>query len=150
MVYETYRYIFIGGAILAGVMLVVTILLFFLLHIPTIIGSLSGRKEKKAIKQIRGQNATSKNIDKGSDKQIVDRTRKAKKGTDSVRTTKPPVTGSTMASGTLSSVMTSDRSASADASQESATTTVLAKKSADGSVEILLDITYIHTSEVIE
>lgn len=56
MTYEIYRYIFIGGAVLAGVMLVVTVLLFFLLKIPTVIGDLTGANARKAIENIRNQN----------------------------------------------------------------------------------------------
>ena len=57
--YDTYRYIFIGAAILCGIMLVVTILLFILLKIPKVIGDLSGATAKKAIKNIREQNEAS-------------------------------------------------------------------------------------------
>lgn len=59
MTYEIYRYIFIGGAVLAGVMLVVTVLLFFLLKIPTVIGDLTGANARKAIENIRSQNESS-------------------------------------------------------------------------------------------
>lgn len=56
MTYEIYRYIFIGGAALAGIMLVVSILLFVVLRIPTVIGDLTGSNARKAIEQIRNQN----------------------------------------------------------------------------------------------
>lgn len=56
MTYEIYRYIFIGGAILAGIMLVVSVLVFFLLKIPTVIGDLTGANARKAIENIRNQN----------------------------------------------------------------------------------------------
>ena len=59
MTYEIYRYIFIGGAVLAGVMLAVSVLLFFLLNIPHVIGDLTGRTAKKAIEEIRNQNELS-------------------------------------------------------------------------------------------
>ena len=56
MTYEVYRYIFIGGAVLAGIMLLVSLLLFFLLHIPAVIGDLTGATARKAIEDIRNQN----------------------------------------------------------------------------------------------
>lgn len=59
MTYELYRYIFIGGAILAGIMLVTSVLLFFLLKIPHVLGDLTGRNARKAIENIRNQNESS-------------------------------------------------------------------------------------------
>lgn len=59
MTYEIYRYIFIGGAILAGILLLVTVLLFVVLKIPTVIGDLTGATAKKAIENIRNQNEVS-------------------------------------------------------------------------------------------
>ena len=58
MTYEIYRYIFIGGAVLAGIMLVVSVLVFFLLKIPTVIGDLTGANARTAIENIRNQNET--------------------------------------------------------------------------------------------
>lgn len=59
MSYEIYRYIFYGGAILAAVMLVVTVILFFVYKIPTVIGDLTGANARKAIENIRNQNESS-------------------------------------------------------------------------------------------
>lgn len=59
MTYDIYRYIFMGGAVLSGVMLVVSILLFFLLKIPHVLGDLTGRNARKAIESIRNQNELS-------------------------------------------------------------------------------------------
>lgn len=59
MTYEVYRYIFIGAAILCGVMLVVAVLLFILLKIPKVIGDLTGSTARKAIQNIREQNEKS-------------------------------------------------------------------------------------------
>ncbi len=56
MTYEIYRYIFIGGAVLSGIFLSVSILLFFLYKIPNVIGDLSGANERKAVQNIRNQN----------------------------------------------------------------------------------------------
>ena len=60
MTYEIYRYIFIGGAILSGIMLVVTVIAFFALKIPTVIGDLTGSNARKAIEKIRDQNEHTK------------------------------------------------------------------------------------------
>lgn len=59
MTYEIYEYIFIGGAILTGVMLAVSALVFFLLKIPNVIGDLTGANARKAIENIRNQNESS-------------------------------------------------------------------------------------------
>ena len=59
MSYEIYRYIFYGGAILAAVMLAVTVILFFVYKIPTVIGDLTGANARKAIENIRNQNESS-------------------------------------------------------------------------------------------
>lgn len=59
MSYEIYRYVFYGGAILAGVMLVTTVILFFVYKIPTVIGDLTGANARKAIENIRNQNENS-------------------------------------------------------------------------------------------
>lgn len=56
MTYEIYRYIFLGGAILAGIMFAVSVAVFFLLKIPTVIGDLTGVTARKAIENIRNQN----------------------------------------------------------------------------------------------
>ena len=57
MTYEIYRYIFLGGAILAAIMAVVSAIVFFVLKIPTVIGDLTGTNARKAIANIRNQNA---------------------------------------------------------------------------------------------
>lgn len=59
MTYEIYRYIFLGGAIACGIMVVVSVILFFVLQIPKVIGDLTGRNAKKAIENIRKQNEAS-------------------------------------------------------------------------------------------
>ncbi len=56
MTYEIYRYIFLGGAILAGIMFVVSVLVFIFLRIPTVIGDLTGANARKAIENIRNHN----------------------------------------------------------------------------------------------
>ena len=60
MSYEIYYNVFfIGGLVLAGIMFVASVLLFFLLNIPHVLGDLTGRNAKKAIENIRNQNESS-------------------------------------------------------------------------------------------
>ena len=59
MTYEMYRYVFIIGAIMAGVMLALSVLLFFVLKIPTVIGDLNGANARKGIESIRSKAQTS-------------------------------------------------------------------------------------------
>lgn len=56
MTYEICRYIFFGGMILSVLSLIATIVLFFLLKIPNVIGDLTGANARKAIESIRNQN----------------------------------------------------------------------------------------------
>lgn len=64
MTYEVYRYIFLGGAILAAIMLVVSVIVFFLLNIPNVIGNLTGANARKGIENIRNNG---KNNNKSSE-----------------------------------------------------------------------------------
>lgn len=59
MTYEVYRYVFIGAAVACGLMLILSIVLFFVLRIPKVISDLSGRTARKAIDNIRKQNEAS-------------------------------------------------------------------------------------------
>ncbi len=59
MTYDLYRYIFIIAAVLCGVMLVVSVLIFILMNIPKVISDLSGATARKAIKNIRESNERS-------------------------------------------------------------------------------------------
>ncbi len=56
MTYEMYRNIFIICSVSASVTGLVTILLFFLLRIPAVIGELTGVTARKGIEQIRSGN----------------------------------------------------------------------------------------------
>lgn len=65
--YEVYRYIFIGAAILAAILFIISVILFFVLKIPSVIGDLSGATARKAIEDIRNQNeSTGEKIYKSS------------------------------------------------------------------------------------
>ena len=59
MTYDQYRYIFIGAAILCGIMLIASVIIFFVLKIPRVIGDLTGSTARKAIEEIRQQNEES-------------------------------------------------------------------------------------------
>lgn len=59
MSYEMYRNIFLGGLIACCVFLVITVILFFTLHIPKVISDLTGRTARKAIENIRLRNEQS-------------------------------------------------------------------------------------------
>ena len=59
MTYEVYRYIFIGAAVLSGIMAITSIFLFFYLKISRVIGDLTGSTARKAIEEIRQQNESS-------------------------------------------------------------------------------------------
>lgn len=53
MTYEIYQYVFLGGLAASCIMLMVSVVLFFMLHIPRAISDISGRTERKAIENIR-------------------------------------------------------------------------------------------------
>lgn len=59
MTYETYRYIYMGGLIMAIIMLLLALFLFFYFKIPKVIGDLTGATARKAIENIRNQNESS-------------------------------------------------------------------------------------------
>ncbi len=61
MSYEIYRYIFIVAAALSAVMAVISVIVFFYLRIPTVLGDLTGLRAKKAIQNIRAQNESGGN-----------------------------------------------------------------------------------------
>lgn len=59
MTYDTYRLIFIVGAGACAVMLIVSVILFFVLKIPKVIGDLSGRNARRGIEDIQKRNGQS-------------------------------------------------------------------------------------------
>lgn len=59
MTYEMYHNVFMICSVSAGVMGLVTILLFFLLRIPAVIGELTGVTARKGIEEIRNSNVKS-------------------------------------------------------------------------------------------
>lgn len=67
MTESIFMYICYGGAILAALMFITTIILFFVLKIPHVTGDLTGSNARKAIENIRNQNeSTGEKIYKSS------------------------------------------------------------------------------------
>lgn len=60
MTYDAYRYLFFGALALAIIMLIVTVVAFFLMDIRGVIGNLSGSTAKKAIEDIKSGAKTKK------------------------------------------------------------------------------------------
>lgn len=178
MTYEVYRYIFIGGAILSGIMLLVSVLVFFMLKIPTVIGDLTGSNARKAIENIRNSSKdtldkTGKPANRGSitDKispsgRITERrAANLDEGPSTVRLNPKRVTASETT--VLDQSPANSASETTVLNQSSVTvssdTTVLSQNSTNGTFEttvldaqptsslfvIEYEITYIHTNEVI-
>lgn len=74
MSYDMYRYIFIGGLALSAVMLITTVILFFLLNIKAAVGDITGSSKRKAIENIRN-----KNVSPNSDQKTEGKTNKKNK-----------------------------------------------------------------------
>ena len=55
MSYTVFRVFFLGGAILAAVFLVISVILFFVLKIPKVFGYLTGATRRKGVESIRQQ-----------------------------------------------------------------------------------------------
>ena len=89
MTYEVYNYIFIGAAVASGILLVLSIVLFFLLDIPKVIGDLSGSNAKKGIENIRKQNEATGDKSYKSSSVNLKRGRITDKISDSGRVEKP-------------------------------------------------------------
>ena len=53
MSYTVFRVFFLGGAILAVVFLVISVILFFVLKIPRVFGYLTGATRRKGVESIR-------------------------------------------------------------------------------------------------
>ena len=169
MTYELYRYIFIGGAVLAGIMLVVSVVLFFVLNIPHVLGDLTGANARKAIENIRNHNeGTGEKVYKSS---YVNRERG--KITDKISASgrllkqSTSQTGGAMATEKIgtpqlvqaeeTTVLNSDETTVLDGGAGETTvlssavgeTTVLAVEVPPVMFQIEYEITYLHTNEVI-
>lgn len=167
MTYDIYRYIFIGGAILAGLMIILSAILFFALKIPQVFGDLTGRTARKAIENIRNQNESSgEKVYKTS---LVNRERG--KITDKISPsgtilhTPTDILGGAMATEKISTkelppdeIMAqttvlvngvSGETSVLTADEYSGETTILSEISDDSTFTIEYDITFIHTDEII-
>ena len=77
--YDTYRYIFIGGLVLSLVFLAVTIFIFFFLNIKDAIGDITGSNKRKAMERAKegkpktASKAKSKVEETGSASQMTSR-----------------------------------------------------------------------------
>lgn len=182
MTYDIYRYIFIGAAIMCGIMLLVTLLLFIILKIPSVIGDLSGRTAKKAIHDIRQQNMSA-NTDKIQESKLTDKItasgRLVKRSgrrdgtyTEKINTEKlmeenklsnnetsvlstareTEVLSSnnetTILNGNETTVLTPDMNGNVT-SELAGVTEPLREENTSGYVNVELDITFIHTDEII-
>ena len=175
MTYEIYRYIFIGAAIAAGVMLAVTLILFFVLKIPGVIGDLSGRTARKAIADIRNHNmsANTDNIGSGkltdkitaSGRLMERRDSSGNKYTDKVSTEKlieqNKLSGSNettlLNNGNETTVLNAGNETTVLNSYSSGQTVILNSDTAGfkdiqsaGYVNVESDITFIHSAEIID
>ena len=169
MSYEIYRYIFYGGAILAAVMLAVTVLLFFVYKIPTVIGDLTGANARKAIENIRNQNESSGNklyktsqvnrergklTDKISPSGSLMRDPSGILGGGAMATEKistqqlPQVDETTVLESNETTVLSSNETTVLD-NAGAGETTVLATEDVPAVFQIEYEITFIHTDEVI-
>lgn len=174
MTYDIYRYIFFGGAGLAVLSLIIAIILFFVLKIPSVIGDLTGSTARKAIENIRNQNESSG--DKTYKSSAVNRERG--KLTDKITATGTLIKNPTdVMGGAMATTKIGTQQLAAEAQQSyetslletntsnettllssdgSGETTVLdqsaVEQSPDSSVAFVIEyeITYIHTEEIIE
>ncbi len=171
MTYEIYRYIFIGGAILAGIMFVVSALVFIFLRIPTVIGDLTGANARKAIENIRSHNENTGNKTYRTSRVNRERGKLTDKISPSGRLIRDPsnslngamataklITQQLSPAGALSNETTVLTGGLTNASPE---TTVLTPEEHTGKTAVLnvksfcnefvieYEITYIHTDEVI-
>lgn len=175
MTYEIYRYIFIGAAIAAGVMLAVTLILFFVLKIPGVIGDLSGRTARKAIADIRNHNmsANTDNIGSGkltdkitaSGRLMERRDSSGNKYTDKISTEKlieqNKLSGNNettlLNNGNETTVLNAGNETTVLDSYSSGQTVILNSDTAGfkdiqsaGYVNVESDITFIHSAEIID
>lgn len=166
MTYEIYRYIFIGAAIAAGVMLAVTLILFFVLKIPGVIGDLSGRTARKAIADIRNHNmsANTDNIGSGkltdkitaSGRLMERRDSSGNKYTDKISTEKL-IEQNKLSGSNETTLLNNGNETTVLDSYSSGQTVILNSDTAGfkdiqsaGYVNVESDITFIHSAEIID
>ena len=152
MTYETYRYIFVIAAVLCGVMFGVSVLLFFLLKIPAVIGNLSGSTARKSIRTSEEKSSWKENGTNDPDENWKSRGRLTDKISPSGRVQPlPHMTGQMdIITTKIETVVLTEKTASDITTQlenvQSCGETTLLEEAA---FEIELDITYIHTDEIV-
>ena len=162
MTYDIYRYIFIGAAILCGIMFVVSILVFIFLKIPKVISDLSGATARKAIKMIREQNEASG--DKGykvsafneargklTDKispsgNVIQQHQMQMRGIDTTKISTQELQPNETS--VLDNIGAGETSVLSDVTSYGETT-VLSEATVDSAFAIEYEITFIHTNEII-
>lgn len=168
MTYEVYRSVFLGAGIASVVMAAISVILFFALRIPKVIGDLTGRTAKRAIEQIRQQNEKSGNKTHKSSAVNLERGKVTDKISQSGRVLKQ--SDSPFGTGVITQRISRQDAPAHEADEttvlvpENETTvlngdqgeTVVLQQSAvevpiqtTGMFEIVHEITYIHTNEVI-
>ncbi len=168
MTYEVYRYIFIIGAILAGIMLVLSVILFLVLKIPKTIGDLTGSNARKAISSIRNRNDKNEKAANEEDRYTRDisggvnnnsftgTNNYGNLGHSSNKSNETSVLGEADTFAAQTTVLNNENettvlnqfSANMNATVSLDETTILGDASVP-KVEIEYEITYIHTDEVI-
>lgn len=163
MTYETYRYIFSIAGILCIVMFVVSVILFIVLRVPQLIGDLSGSAARKAIQDIREKNEQSG--DKTYRTSTVNRNRGkltdkiSPSGKIQATTQSPLATGViTTKIATQNLQQTAEETTVLQPSAEAEnmigegageTTVLTSEETAVKDFEIEVDITYVHTNEIV-
>ena len=169
MTYDIYNYIFIGALVLSIVMLIATVLIFFLLNIKNAIGEISGSNKRKAIENIHNnvsvetKKKTVKKVD--YDKQ----TPSAKLAIETVETAKispqdrydsfeagattnlqsEPSSETTVLNAPQSSETTVLSDIKPEAEQQEPVYEPVLTADEDPDFNIEIDITYVHSNEVI-
>ena len=157
MTYEIYRLLFIGAAALAGVMLIVSVLLFIKFKIPKVIGDVTGSIARKAVKNIRDHNIISGDKIYQSSPVNLARGKLTDKISPSGQLIQKSDPGGTIFQ---TSKISTQKIESADETtilsqasvSESGVTTLLSTPkllSAENIFEVEYDITFIHTNEII-
>lgn len=162
MTYEMYRNVFIIALILSAVFFAVSVVLFFLLKIPKIIGDLSGATAKKAISQIREQNEKTGEKAYKSSQVNIERGKLTDKISLSGKIIRQDLTmGLAMATekistqiltpvGNETTILNNDIAETAVLNYEISQETTLLEEANNQNVFVIeYDITYIHTDEVI-
>ncbi|MBQ3196179.1 MAG: hypothetical protein IJB65_06910 [Clostridia bacterium] len=170
MTYEVYRYIFMGGAILTILMLIVSVFVFFYLKIPKVIGDITGSTARKAIENIRNHNEktgdktfkTSRiNNERGKITDKISASGKLIKQVESApygamateKLNTQQLVGSDGAANettVLSQATASETTVLSETPvMAAAETTVLSQQSAGNEFVVEYEITYIHTDEII-